>query len=85
MKGCGNRQRLGHPGATRLAGFHGALDGILVPRNDRLTAGIEIDRLDNLALGGFDTGGSDACIIEAKDGGHRTRSDRNGLLHGGRA
>ena len=77
-----NRQRLGHLGATRLAGFHCPLDCALVTGNHGLAVGIEIHRLDDFTLRRFGTGGGDTGIVQAEYGGHGAGADRHRLLHG---
>src|SRR5574343_1662663 len=81
MERRGYWQRLGHLGATGLAGLHGAFDCSLVASDHGLTVGVEIDWFDDLTLGGLGAGSSDACIVQAEDGRHSAGTDRDGFLH----
>ena len=78
-----NRQGLGHLGTTRLAGFHGTLNGAFVPGDHGLPIGIEVHRLDHFTLRRFGTGSGNTGVIQAKHGSHGTGTDRYGFLHGG--
>ena len=78
VEGCGDRERhrlFAHPGK----GFGDRGDRVLLPGDDRLGGGIEVDRDD--VSGGLFTDGGDRFLVRAEDGGHRPARLRGAAAH----
>ena len=74
-------QKLGAFGAALIGEFRGALDGGGISGDDDLLGRIDVGGFTDFALRGVLANGGDLRSVHAENGGHRTDSNRHGLLH----